>query len=102
MSEHRLIRECKTMESMVDIFCHQRHGRVDDLCGDCRNLLEYSLLKLHKCSFGTRKPTCLKCSVHCYKAEMRDNVKAVMRYSGPRMLLRHPIMAFRHFLDGIQ
>jgi hypothetical protein len=31
---------------------------------------------------------------------MRDRVKEVMRFSGPRMLLRHPILAIRHLLDG--
>ena len=27
-------------------------------------------------------------------------MKQVMRYAGPRMLWRHPILAIRHLLDG--
>jgi hypothetical protein len=31
---------------------------------------------------------------------MREKIRAVMRFSGPRMLLYHPITAIRHFLDN--
>jgi len=27
---------------------------------------------------------------------MREQIRAVMRYSGPRMLLHHPLMTFHH------
>jgi hypothetical protein len=33
---------------------------------------------------------------------MRERVTAVMRYAGPRMLLRHPWLALRHLLDGLR
>jgi hypothetical protein len=33
---------------------------------------------------------------------MRERVRAVMRYAGPRMLLRHPILAVLHLLDGMR
>jgi hypothetical protein len=29
---------------------------------------------------------------------MREKIKEVMRFSGPRMLLYHPLDAFRHLL----
>jgi hypothetical protein len=31
---------------------------------------------------------------------MRDDIRAVMRYAGPRMLLHHPILAVQHLIDG--
>jgi hypothetical protein len=31
---------------------------------------------------------------------MREQMRAVMRYSGPRMILAHPVMALRHVLDA--
>jgi hypothetical protein len=31
---------------------------------------------------------------------MRARVKAVMRYAGPRMLLRHPVLGIAHVIDG--
>jgi len=38
--------------------------------------------------------------VHCYNAEMRERVRVMMRWSGPRMLLRHPVIAILHMIDG--
>jgi len=31
---------------------------------------------------------------------LREHVRIVMRYAGPRMLWRHPILAVRHLIDG--
>ena len=30
----------------------------------------------------------------------KDQIKAVMRFAGPRMLWEHPIMVLRHWWDG--
>ena len=30
--------------------------------------------------------------------EMRDRIRSVMRYAGPRMLTKHPVAAVRHLL----
>ena len=35
---------------------------------------------------------------HCYKPEMRERIRQVMRYSGPRMITKHPVAAIRHLL----
>jgi hypothetical protein len=66
------------------------------LCGDCQHLLTYAVQRLDACPFGSGKTFCSKCSVHCYKPDSRAAIKTVMRYSGPRMLLYSPIMAFKH------
>lgn len=31
---------------------------------------------------------------------MREKIRAVMRFSGPRMLLVHPVLAVRHLLES--
>ena len=96
----RLARELATLSAMVEIHCHELHGKVDGLCQDCAALLAYATRRLDRCVFGDDKPTCAKCTVHCYSAAMRDEVRAVMRYAGPRMVWRHPVLAVRHLLDG--
>lgn len=30
---------------------------------------------------------------------MRERVKQVMRYAGPRMMLKHPLLALQHLFD---
>ena len=84
---------------MIELYCRRHHSRKE-LCDECAELLQYARQRLEKCPFGEGKTTCAKCPAHCYKPDMRQKIRLVMRYSGPRMLLRHPVMAFRHLLDG--
>ena len=78
--------------------CQVGHGGPG-LCGDCRELLEYSLARLEHCKFGNAKTKCHKCPVHCYRPDMREKIRTVMRFSGPRMLLYHPLEALRYLFS---
>lgn len=97
----RLSREWKTIEAMVRLFCRARHGSPGALCRECQSLLEYAGLRLDRCRFGVYKPTCAKCPVHCYQLDRREQIKTVMRFAGPRMLWRHPILSAHHWLDSL-
>jgi hypothetical protein len=94
----RMTRESKTVTVMIDLYCCSQHGS-DRLCAECSELLAYANERLEKCPYQEGKTTCAKCPVHCFKPAMRDRIKAVMRYSGPRMLRTHPVLAMRHFID---
>ena len=78
--------------------CQVGHGGPG-VCGDCRELLEYSLARLEHCKFGNAKTKCHKCPVHCYRPDMREKIRTVMRFSGPRMLLYHPLEALRYLFS---
>ncbi len=95
----RIAREKKTVESMIKIYCKGHHQKTGGLCTACDELLNYAISRLDKCIFGKDKPACSNCTVHCYIPVMRGKIKAVMRYSGPRMLLSHPILAIFHLVD---
>lgn len=92
MARSRIEREKVTVRHMIELWCRHQHGGRE-LCEECRKLCEYSLARLENCKFGENKTKCHKCSVHCYKPEMRERIREVMRYSGPRMLLHHPVEA---------
>ena len=97
----RLARELATLRAMVEIHCHDRHATAGAaLCTECAELMAYATRRLDRCVFGDDKPTCANCKVHCYNAAMREQVRTMMRYAGPRMLRRHPILALRHIVDG--
>lgn len=98
----RLNREWKTMEAMIKIHCRDHHGATISLCAECQGLLNYAGVRLERCRFGAEKPTCANCPVHCYQRTRREQVKMVMRYAGPHMLLEHPVMSLRHWLDGFR
>jgi hypothetical protein len=94
--------ERKTVEAMIHIYCHDQHKTHDKLCPECNKLFDYTKRRLDRCPFQENKTTCANCKVHCYKQAMRKKIKDVMRYSGPRMSYRHPLLALVHFFDGFR
>jgi len=94
----RIEQEKKTVHKMIALYCHRYHDSSSGLCADCQHVEDYAFLRLDHCRYGADKPTCENCPIHCYKPEMRENIRTIMRYSGPLMLLYHPISAIRHLL----
>jgi len=90
--------EVRTVRAMIRIYCRAHHGASRRLCADCSGLLAYAEKRIEKCPFGTEKPVCNRCTVHCYNPQMREQVREVMRFAGPRMMLRHPVLALRHLI----
>lgn len=98
----RLQREERTLEAMVALFCRGRHGQPRGLCAPCVQLLAYAKARLSRCPFGEGKTPCARCPVHCYRPSDRERMREVMRYAGPRMVFRHPVLAWLHFVDGFR
>ncbi len=98
MSKARLDREKKTISHMMEIYCRGRHSGGHP-CSGCRQLLDYAMQRIDGCPYGGAKPSCAKCPVQCYNPVMGERIRQVMRYSGPRMMMYHPVLAIRHFLD---
>jgi len=94
----RIQREKDTIRIMVELYCRKNHRTKNTLCPECSALLDYAFQRLDKCVFGNEKPACSKCKVHCYRKDMREKVRRVMRYSGPRMILVHPKAAIDHII----
>lgn len=90
-------REKQMVSEMIRLYCRKRH-RQKTLCTECKALEEYARQRSDKCPFMENKTFCSNCKVHCYKPEMRDKIRAVMRFSGPRMIFHHPIAAIRHVI----
>jgi len=87
---------------MLAIYCRAHHDSAEVPCDECLELLDYADGRLDRCPFGAAKPTCGHCTIHCYKPVMRERVRQVMRYAGPRLLLRHPILSLWHWIDGFR
>lgn len=113
MSASRIRREKKTIRAMIALFCKHHHQPVPHdrparsaarprayLCADCRAIYEYALFRLDHCPFKEAKPACGRCRIHCYQAEQRAAIRAIMRFAGPRMLLCHPFLTVAHLADG--
>ncbi|MDO4294469.1 MAG: nitrous oxide-stimulated promoter family protein [Eubacteriales bacterium] len=99
--EKKRQKEQRVAEEMIRLYCRKKHGGRK-LCADCSALADYARQRSEKCPFMEQKTFCANCRVHCYKPEMRERIRAVMRFSGPRMLLYHPGMAVWHLVCTIK
>ena len=97
----RFEREKETLQAMIGIYCRDLHRSGESLCGECSELRDYALSKLDKCTFGEDKPKCSNCPIHCYKPAMRERIRAVMKHSGPKMVVKHPVLALGHVVAGV-
>ena len=97
MGAGRIAEEQQIIRQMIQLYCRKKEGN-ETLCDSCRELLEYATQRLDRCRYGAAKPTCRKCSIHCYRPDMRVRIQAVMRWAGPRMLFHHPLAAVKHLL----
>ena len=100
--EDKREREKKVVGEMIALYCRKNHknGQGQTLCPECEELKAYATLRSDKCPFMETKTFCSNCKVHCYQPAMREKIRQVMRFSGPRMLLYHPIMATQHVIES--
>lgn len=94
-------REQKVVGEMIAIYCRgTHHTPAGQLCPQCQALKDYAMERTNKCPFMETKTFCSNCKVHCYRKDMAQQIRQVMRYAGPRMLLHHPILALRHVWES--
>ena len=81
----RIEREKMTIQRMIALYQRRSpEAQADDAHYQALNA--YADKRLDKCVFGENKPAC-------------KEMKQIMRWAGPRMLWRHPILTVRHLLD---
>ena len=94
-------REKHVVSEMIALYCRGNHGtKKGKLCNECAQLTAYAHERSDKCPYMEKKTFCSSCKTHCYKPEMRGKIRAVMRYSGPRMMTVHPVLAIRHLIES--
>ena len=99
--EEKRRREKEVVGQMIAIYCHGvHHTPTGQLCPQCQALNNYAMERSDKCPFMETKTFCSNCKVHCYRKDMAQQIRQVMRYAGPRMLLHHPILALRHVWES--
>ena len=99
-AESKREKEKRIVGEMIKLYCKKQHKVKKGLCPECQALKEYAELRSEKCPFMESKTFCSNCKVHCYKKEMREKIRQVMRFSGPRMIFHHPVMAINHLVQS--
>ena len=112
--------EKEVVTQMIEIYCRgNHHEKRDDwgaancrnprfgpeghykLCPECAALAEYSCMRTQVCPRTAIKTFCKNCPVHCYAEEQNAQIKRVMRYAGPRIMLTHPVDGVYHCLCSV-
>ena len=99
--EKKRDREKKVITEMVKLYCKKNHKK-DELCEECTEILNYSLKRIDHCRFMETKTFCSNCKSPCYSPEMKEKVKKIMKFSGPRMLFHHPLLVISHMISGLK
>lgn len=92
----RIEKEKEIVEIMINLYCNKKHKCKDGFCDECKELLDYAHKRLTYCKFGNKKSSCSKCTIHCYKKDMKLRIKEVMKFSGPRLIIYRPYEFIRH------
>jgi hypothetical protein len=100
--KQRLKREEETLMIMIKLYCKNSKHAENIPCNECAELMSYATNRLTSCKFGDNKPVCAKCKIHCYESQMRNNIRLVMKNTGLKMIVHHPILLFNHMVDAVK
>ena len=98
MKKSKIEREKAVVGRMIELYCKKRLGMAE-VSDEYKALEVYAYKRLDMCKFGNDKPNCKRCPIHCYKPEMREKIRAIMRWVGPRMLIYDHSAAIRHLFN---
>lgn len=88
-------KEKELLELMISIY-------ENDHYQDLSKLKEYAFKRIDCCPRKEEKTFCSSCPIHCYQKIYREQIKEVMKYSGKRMLFKHPIITIKHLINTIK
>ena len=90
--------EKRVVSHMIKLYCKHKL-KCDAMPTEYKNLEMYAHKRLDGCKYGDKKPACKRCPIHCYRPDMRQKIRDVMRWAGPRMMIYDPIAAIKHLFN---
>ncbi|NMD38267.1 MAG: nitrous oxide-stimulated promoter family protein [Christensenellaceae bacterium] len=97
----KLKQEKEILTQIVCLYCHKKH-KYSELCPDCKELLDYAKKRSESCPYKKTKSFCSNCKNPCYRKDMREKIRKVMKFSGPRMIFYHPVIVIRHIKKSLE
>ena len=85
----------RVIRFMVELYC-RKHLKLATLSDEWEALISYAQQRLDHCRYGASKPACKACPTHCYRKDMAEKMREVMRWVGPRMIFLMPKATLRH------
>ena len=94
----KIQREKQTVRKMIELYC-RHHLKQDTMSDEYQHLAEFACRRLDHCKYGEQKTACKDCPTHCYAPKEREQIRRIMRWAGPRMIIYSPIDAIRHLFN---
>ncbi|MGI6466791.1 MAG: nitrous oxide-stimulated promoter family protein [Sphaerochaetaceae bacterium] len=91
-----ILKEQTVLEKMFHLYSNKNRDEKQM----CDELLHYAKNRIANCPYQPNKPFCSACPTHCYTPDKKEQIKKIMRFSGPRMILYHPVIAIRHIFQS--
>lgn len=104
MHKANIEKEKDIVEEMISLYCRKNHKIKDEICEECEALKIYALSRTENCPIMKNtqaKGFCSRCKVRCYEPIAREKIRKVMRFSGHRLLFKHPILVIKHLILSI-
>lgn len=113
VGDPRVAHDIRVVGDLTQIYCRGRHRdrattplaspaaelgvyrRALMLCEECAEHLAYAEERRARCPKDP-KPFCSHCDTHCYRPDEAAWERQMMRYAGPRSMVRG------HFIDGVK
>ena len=113
VGDRQVAHDIRVIGDLTQIYCHGQHRarilapltspaaqlgvyrRTITLCDECAAHLAYAEERRARCPKDP-KPFCSHCDSHCYRPDEAEWERQMMRYSGPRSMVRG------HFIDGVK
>lgn len=119
MKDAKVRADTRIVAGLGSIYCADHHGdrervrlssdatslgvygkRVPKLCDECAAHIRYAEARRAFCPKDP-KPFCAHCDTHCYKADEAEWQRQMMRYAGPRSLVRgYAVPGMKHALEA--
>ena len=97
----RIEREKQTVRKMIELYC-RHHLKQADMSNEYQHLAEFACRRLDQCKYGENKTACKDCPTHCYAPKEREQIREIMRWVGPRMILYSPKDAIIHVWEKVK
>jgi len=110
----REVKDLKVLAQFTAVYCQAHHAGPRQalavtepalravplhkypLCSACAAFLAYACERRLRCPLEA-KPACKHCPVHCYQPGHREQVRAIMRFSGQYLLRRGRLDLLWHY-----
>lgn len=98
---NRIDQEKETLREMVTLYCRYRL-KAKSMPESYEQLVDYAFRRLERCRWGTKKPNCHQCKIHCYAPDKRKQMREIMKWTGPKMIIYAPMKAMRYLINSMR